>query len=142
MKKKLLGSTLAAAIALTSFTVTPAHAENDNFWGKVIFGAVALAILNEQLERKRDASRAQPTKPSKPKVEIVHNRKVLPSECLRKHRTDHGRVKLVGHRCLKNNYKYTAFLPDRCFSRITNLNNKKRKGFRPRCLKKHGYKFG
>jgi hypothetical protein len=135
MARRLLSTVLAASLALTSVSTVPAQAADQEEIARFILGASALFLIGRSLEDNNDR-RQTVRRTVDPRPQI--NRKALPSDCLRRARTNDGPRRFFGKRCLKNQYRYTASLPDRC-ERLFRTNNGKRRGYAANCLRKRGY---
>ncbi|WP_425040519.1 hypothetical protein [Primorskyibacter sp. S187A] len=131
---------LAASLAVTSISATPARAELNDI-EKLIFGATTLFILGAAIEaEKRDNKKSKKHKKhSSKKSGKKHAKAPLPRFCLRTVRSYQGDRRLFGQRCLQNNYRQVNALPGRCKTFVQGPRGT-RIGYRPRCLKNAGYR--
>lgn len=155
MHRKFIAAVLAASIAITGFSAAPARADEDV--AKFIAGLVALGIIGAaindakkddhhkgyQHQPKREVHKhyhtVKPKPAVKPKPHSVR-RYDLPGGCLSGVKVRGEYKRFVSKHCLERNYKYTHALPGQC--RVTIDNGYQRQhGFRPRCLRRHGYRL-
>lgn len=142
MRKTILNITLAGAVAIAGFGASPAVARDNELLGQVLFGAIALGILGAAINDKNQKRNQATVQTHQNPTHTSHNnRKVLPAQCVRRHRTDQGRVRLANQRCLKRNDVRVNRLPDRCHMRIETRRNEIRRGFHVGCLKRRGFTF-
>ncbi len=147
MHRQFIALILASAIAVTGLSAVPAHADNHNF-GKVLAGLTALALIGIVIDRnKNDAppvvSQNYPkqNKPLRPRpLPRQVSRFDLPAQCLRNHEKHGGPKRLLGQRCLRNQYQFSQSLPEDCWVRFQN-HQVTRAGYKPRCLRKKGYRI-
>lgn len=142
---------LVGALTLTSVTATPAFAgqrnqnNNDDING-LIAALVGLAVVGAVISNNNDDHRGRRPRDGGGGWDghRVNPKFQLPRKCLRKFKTQHGRQKFWGKRCLKRNFKYARSLPRSCRDTIVARNNQgiyvARKVYRPRCLKQAGYR--
>lgn len=135
MRKQLIALSTGCAIALAGLS-TPAAANEDDI-GALVFGALALFVLGEIIEDELDDRPSNP--PLRPNIQPAPNN-ILPASCIRVHNTDHGRVRLLGQRCLNRTAPQKAALPQNCHRRVV-THNGVRRGYKPRCLRRHGYQI-
>ena len=88
-------------------------------------------------EKKRKAARHKPKVIHHAKPRRHHSR-ALPGYCLRNVRSYDGDRRIMGARCLQNNYRHAHRLPNRCKTYVEGPRGT-RVGYRPRCLRKAGY---
>lgn len=139
MRKTIINITVVMAIGLTSLTAAPAMArdnQNGQVLGQVLFGALVLGLIAKNVERNRNDNH-ETTAP----VVQTPRHKILPAQCVRRHRTAEGRVRMAALRCLRRNDVRVNRLPDRCFARVETRAGDTRRGFLTRCLKRRGYQF-
>jgi len=143
MSRTFIKSILVAAVTVTGISVmsaAPAKAGNEDL-AKFLFGATALIIIGKAIsdsDAKAAPSRNEVYKPAKTYRPRNYDRKALPAKCLRRHDTWDGRVRLMGRKCLHNNYKHVNRLPQVCKTRVQTENGPRR-GYHMRCLRNHGY---
>ena len=140
--RKFIAVILAAAVAITGFSTAPARADSDDI-AKFIAGAAILGIIGAAINDRRDDRRERPhvdpkphPKPLPPRV----RRYDLPAKCLTNIRVRGKDRRLLGMRCLNRNYDFVRKLPNRCYAELENR-HKSRRGYRPGCLRKHGYRL-
>ena len=154
MSRKFIATILAASLAVTSISATPAAAGDDNL-KKFLLGAGTLLIIGSALEngkaqvviKDKDDKYAHGyghgygyKKYKKKKRRIS---KVLPRYCLRRIETRRGDVRMFGKRCLQRNYRYADWLPQDCKIRVKTWRHGHRVtrvGYKPRCLRHYGYR--
>ncbi len=117
---------------------------------KVIVGIAALSIIAKSLndDDRGYVHRSRPSpdrdhryKPThKPKYKPNHVRKNLPSNCVRRHETNRGRVVFLGRVCLKNNYRHFSSLPNACKVQ-SRTHQGMRYGYQISCLRNKGYRL-
>lgn len=110
-----------------------------------LFGLAALgAILSDDDEDKKYTHR--PKRVHKPKVQKPKRPKFkrLPSQCLRRHNTQFGKVRYWGEYCLRQNGVRVANLPRQCANSAVVRNQKgkyvARKVYEPSCMRANGYR--
>jgi len=142
MSHTFIKSILIAAVTVTGIslaTASPAKAGNDDL-AKFLFGATALIIIGKAISDS-DAKAAPVYKPKpvkKPKPVTRPHRKALPAKCLRVHHTWDGRIRMLGKKCLQNNYRHAHRLPEHCRVKAR-TDNGVRRGYHVRCLRQAGY---
>ncbi|SLN28372.1 hypothetical protein ROA7450_01162 [Roseovarius albus] len=156
-----IGMILAAAIAVTGASATPARAAEDDV-AKVVVGAAALAILGAAIISARDDDDDAPqhvtnnhniynsygdgynsqwSKPKK-KHKKKHSsyqpvkRPKLPEACRIYRDTKNGRRFGYNGRCLKRNYSAFDHLPRHCAKKVEGYRGKI---WRENCLSQHGF---
>ena len=148
MHRKFIAVVLAASVAITGFSAAPARADEDV--AKFIAGVVALGLIGAAINDAKDDDRKKRKVvhphsgygydvPVRPKPRAVR-RYDLPGHCLRNARLRGENRRVLSKRCLKRHYDYTRSLPERC-EVIYERKDNYREGFRPRCLRKHGYRL-
>ncbi len=152
MTRKFITTIVAAAIAVTGFTATPAAAGNDNF-EKLMLGAGTLLIIGSALEHHNSGTKViiqddyahgygHDRTPHKKKKKKRRFSKALPGYCLKHFETRRGHVRMFGARCLKRNYRFAHKLPEHCKIKIKTWRHGervKRVGYQARCLRHKGY---
>ncbi len=155
LTRGLIAPLLVGALTLTSLTATPAFAgpnnqnNNDDING-LIAALLGLAVVGAVISNNddRDDRSVQPRRPKRGGQvwddHHMHPKFQLPRKCLRKFKTQHGKQKYWGKRCLKRNYDFARSLPRSCRDTIVARNNQgvyvARKVYHPRCLKQAGYR--
>ena len=147
---------LAAALAVTGMTTTPARAGNDDV-AKWIAGALALGLIGAAIadDRRKDrvVTREQHhDHPGHFKHQHKHKRHdhgahrqyryqkhALPAQCRRAVATRRGEVRGFGRRCLLNNYRHFNALPHNCAVQARDFGGRKRVIYQGRCLRQYGY---
>lgn len=150
---------VAAALAVTGLTGTPARAGNDDV-AKWIAGAVALGLLGAAIseENKRDRRRDQAVTRHQPKAfghagqaprfyghtgntrsHVVKraDRRLLPRSCRVRLRTARGDIPGFGRRCLLRSYAHFNALPHACARRADG--HRGRVIYAAPCLRRHGF---
>ncbi|MEL6960370.1 MAG: hypothetical protein AAGL89_15605, partial [Pseudomonadota bacterium] len=132
LTKPLTAAILCIALGLTSLAPAPAMAGNSD--DDALAGLIALLLFGVAVHELRDRDRVThpaPT-PSRPAADW----RILPENCLRTViRANGERIRFFGQRCLNNNYAYVDSLPERCHVRFRTINDQRRQGFRPNCLR-------
>lgn len=149
--RSALAATLAAALALSPITATPAQAGNED---KV--GAVAAASFLALLTAGIIASSAQQNRANPPRFTVTTNRgrddrhdnrartdrrKVLPAQCEFTVRHGKDRGTYYDSSCLRTQFNGWPYLPDRCEERIT-ARGRTTYGYDAQCLARFGYREG
>lgn len=117
LTKQAIGTTLAAALALTTATTAPARAGDEelgaiaaaSFFALVAAGIIASAQNDNA--RRGSTSHHGTYHPQRPRIDP---KKALPSECRVTVRGGPDRGTWYQTRCLKRNFTYAARLPARC----------------------------
>lgn len=143
--RKFIAAILAFSVAIAGFSAAPARADEDV--AKFLAGLAVLGIIGAAInDAKDDAKRTPPRRhdvilPDGPRPKPHHVRKYdLPGGCLTSLRVNGQNHRFLAQRCLKNNYRYTRQLPQRCHSFFDN-GHQRRQGYRPKCLRRHGYRL-
>lgn len=150
MYRKLIALVAVAALA-TAGQAAPARADTD--LAKFLAGFAALAIIGSAINdhQQRDpvvVHRKQVIKP-----QVVAPRKVtprplppavsrhnLPAECIRVHQVNNRNLRLLGARCLRQNYRHSGALPQACQYQFTER-GRTRTGYEPVCLRQRGFRI-
>ncbi len=149
MKAILLITATAVAMALTP----PAQAQTQRSTGEQIALGVAIAaIVGLALKHRKDDDRSAQNPHTRNNLVLPQpqpqrnrttprNRAALSADCIRRLDTPHGRVRLMLQRCLSRTTVHATLvnLPDHCFSRVRTTQGERRRGYRPRCLRRAGY---
>ena len=143
MRNQFAAIVVSAALAATSFTATPARADEDVF--KVLGGLVVLGILANQIEKNKERKAAPPparsgTVYTQRLGPSISSRAVkrAPSRCVREQWTHRGTREVYGARCMQRHA--TAQLPQACL-RQNQTNSGPRYFYAPRCLRKNGWRL-
>ena len=156
MHRTFITSVVAAAIAITGLSATPARAADGSDVARFLAGLAALAIVGAAIRESRDRDKQVVSRrdvPFAPPPRQYHQgklkprplppglarRAVLPGQCLRSFDARHGQARLFGQRCLEKNYRHAGSLPQICAQRIRTKRGP-RYGYDPRCLRQHGYR--
>lgn len=139
MPKSLLASLLAALLAVTSVTATPARAADTGEIARFLVGAGALFIIGNAISNSNRHSHA--TRNTHKRVIVAPRRKVVPSTCLRFNRSDHGPRRYFGRNCLSRYMSSAHRLPSACV-RTVYTREGRYSVFGARCLRNHGWVFG
>ena len=151
MTKRIIATALAASLALTSLSTTPARADAGEIARFAVGAGVLLLLGNAIAQNNRNSNRAPVTRRYEdPAPHVVHRdadrpryekrRKFVPSSCLRENRWDNGPRRFFGQRCLSNNMRNFDRLPNQCRTVIW-TDRGRRSVFAARCLRKNGWKF-
>lgn len=148
--KTIIAGVSAAAILLTALGAGPARA-GDRDTERALAALVGLAVLGAIIADRRDDDRkSQAVTRNRPHHGIEPRplprraqRHLLPRDCLRVVRTDHGhRERVFGGRCLRQSYAFADSLPRRC---AQNLHGGRGHGratvWNARCLQREGYRL-
>lgn len=140
MPRQFIASVLIAALAAMSLTASPAAAHDRGRFVKVLAGATALVIIGKAIEESTH-SRTRVIVPSGgghvgPGYVV---RKSLPSGCIRTYIGRKGHVRLFSSHCLSTHFAHFNSLPGAC-ARKVRTHDGLRWGYRPACLRKHGYR--
>lgn len=154
---------LAAALAVTGFTSSPAVAGNDGV-KKFIAGAAALAIIGavvaDQNKKKRKSHAHVATrnhgfqqghhggfktqrkhhKQYGHKQHGHHKRAHLPARCQTQGYTQHGTVYGFGRHCLLKSYSHFNALPHKCAVNALSQHGKHRVIYHGQCLQQSGFR--
>lgn len=148
----------AAALALSTFTASPAFADNDArdrvIAGAVLLGIIALAVREQREERDRAAQapvvrhpepiqrQYSPTPLSRgPEVSRDYRDPAqLPVQCFQDLRTDEGPRRVFDAECLEFHYPFARFLPGACAGTVQ-MNGRFAAVYWPRCLSDAGYRL-
>ena len=155
--RKFIAVVISVSVAITAFSANSAIAgERDA--ARFLAGVAGLVILGAILEdQRRDnkstgyvsrnryepAPRAYRNPNSRLKPRPLPKRvarKILPAECVRDFNSRRGAVRMVGNRCLENNYRYVNRLPNDCYREVRTRRGV-RSGYGVRCLRNSGYTF-
>ena len=160
MSRKFIAAVAGAAIAVTAFGTAPVRADED--LARTLAAIVGIAIVGKVIKDRLDEDDDDrvvyrnrfddPYVYTAPRRDNVIRRveprplprsvkhRLLPGECLRSWNTRDGRARVFGKKCLQRNYGYTKSLPRSCEVK-TRVNNKKRRGYDARCLRREGYQL-
>lgn len=157
MYRKFIATISAAAIAITATGATPAFAD-DRDAARAIAAILGLAvvgkIIHDKNKRKDHAHHHQSPPRKKAHQPPRYNqgdlhprplprrvdRKLLPGKCLRSYRTTHGKTRMFGRKCLRNNYNHVRSLPRHCLY-VFDTPRGDRRGYEARCLRREGYRL-
>ena len=160
MSRKFIAVIAGAALAVTAIGTAPAQADED--LARTLAAIVGIAIVGKVIKdrlddddddrvvyRDRIDDRYTYTAPRndtvirrvepRPLPRSVQ-RRLLPGECLRSWQTRDGRERVFDKKCLKKNYSFANSLPRSCEVKLR-VNNKKRRGYDARCLRRDGYQL-
>ncbi|OED46046.1 hypothetical protein AB838_21645 [Rhodobacteraceae bacterium (ex Bugula neritina AB1)] len=158
--RKFIAMIVATAIAVTGFSAAPARADNDA--AKILGGLALLGIIGAAIKHSNDRDDHVVTRTHNPPQshsrgshsQYGNNRQGghvkplprsvrrydLPARCVRYFPRYSHNYPLAAKNCLDRNYGYTHKLPRSC--KVTFWNGQQhRTGFKPGCLKKHGYRM-
>ena len=144
MTRTLIATFLAATMAVTSLSATPARAADSGEIGRFLLGAGTLFIIGSALSNRNK---------HRPEVHRVHphphrdyrprvHRKFVPGACFRRFETRHGVIRGFGVRCLRSNMHNFHALPGGCRVRVYVPNIGKHNIYRASCLRNNGWRMG
>lgn len=142
MTKKLMATVLAASLAMTSISATPALAKPSD-GVRILQGLAALYIISRVIDKNNDQPRTEVTstgrheRPQGHRTRDHRNSVDLPRRCLKTFHTGRGETRAYGARCVRNNAPYLS-LPRQCKRQIS-TDRGRRTVFTKRCLREHGY---
>lgn len=153
MFRKLSTSLIAASLVLTSFTTTPAIADERNT-ARVIATILGIAMVGKIIKDSRDDKRKvslrppedpfadpKPDHPLKPRpLPRRADTKLLPSYCLQSYDGLDGVVNMFDRDCLEQNYRFVDYMPLHC-EQVVDTFDGFREGFEARCLRHTGYRL-
>lgn len=146
MSRKFIATILATAITVTAITASPSRAASGEDIAKVAVGAAALFLVVRALKKDRPRVGSKEPYTPPPSTETPYRvprpalRDPIPAHCLKRHDTRDGEVRMVGLRCVTRDYAHAHRLPESC--RVTKHTFKGlRHGYKPRCLRRQGYKL-
>ncbi|MFD3190366.1 hypothetical protein ACFMPD_08845 [Sedimentitalea sp. HM32M-2] len=160
--RKFIALIVGTAIAITGVTAVPARADQADV-ARVLAGLAAFAILGAAIRSSRDDNQQtvsrhppydyenqdyqnqdyQARNPQHRRARPLPQSVVrydLPARCLRNHGSRGGPRRMLGMRCLQQNYRFAKALPQACRVRFE-TRNMVRVGYAPGCLKKRGYRI-
>ncbi|MEM1235993.1 MAG: hypothetical protein AAGI10_03410 [Pseudomonadota bacterium] len=156
MTKFIAALILSALMALTSLTPQQALAADGEAIAGLLIGALVLYGIadaiddrneREAKEKAREAHEAHRAREASRVAEAKRRERArkarfnLPSNCIRTHEKRSGeKRRVLGNRCLQNNFRHYADLPDRCFRRINTVRGT-RAGWGMKCLRREGYSW-
>lgn len=144
--RSAIAAMLAAALAITPITATPAHAGNED-----TVGAVAAASFFALLTAGIIASTAQKNRDQRPRAAVTPwrqndnrrdgraRRKVLPEQCEFTVRRGKDRGTYYESRCLRSEFRGWPYLPGRCEKHINLRGGRSTYGYKAQCLARFGY---
>ncbi len=161
MSRKFIAAVAGAAIAVTAIGTAPARANEDLLRALAVIAGVAIVgkVVSDRFDNEdrkqetasrnrfddgyfydysRDNRIIRRVEPRPLPREV--RRRLLPGECLRSWETRYDRARVFDKKCLKKNYKFTKSLPSACEVKVR-VNNKKRRGYDARCLRRDGYQL-
>ncbi len=146
MTRTLIATFLAATMAVTSLSATPARAADSGEIGRFLLGAGTLFIIGSALSnRNKHRPQVHRVHPY-PDQDYVHrprvHRKFVPGACFRRFETYNGVIRGFGVRCLRNNMRNFHALPGGCRTRVHVPHVGHRNLFRARCLRNNGWRMG
>ena len=130
------------SISILGLGATPAFPGNDHAFAKFIFGAATILALSQSSSRNHYIEYSISSRkkfPKKTSTWIVED--LLPAKCNRLIHTKLGAMRIAPNQCLDNNYSYAMDLPVRCQHAVKKWNGNILRGYKVRCLQKHGYSF-
>lgn len=161
MTRRFIGIVIGAAVAVTAIGNAPARADDDV--ARALAAIVGLAIVGSVINNRLDDNNNRAVtrryegrdifgRPGTRRPDSVIHRvnprplprrvakRLLPGQCLRSFDTRDGRYRIFGKRCLERNFDYARSLPRACKVSFR-ANQKKRRGYDARCLRREGYQL-
>ncbi|WP_127115735.1 hypothetical protein [Shimia sediminis] len=148
MSRKFIATIVAAAMTVTAVSSAPARADDD--FVKLIMGAAAIYALSQTVkkDRPRVSTNSHEYPPAyrpdlrpRPLPDRARKAKPIPAHCLKYVESRRGdTVRLLGQRCLNRHYRHVHRLPERCETKVRTRNGV-RHGYKPRCVRKHGFRL-
>ncbi|TCP39823.1 hypothetical protein [Rhodovulum marinum] len=137
LTRTLIAPILAAAIALTPMTATPARADDDI--AKALLGALVLYGIAESIDTdKRDNDRrADRGRDDRQGWQGAARSRAIPAQCVRTVETREGPRRVAVERCLRREGVHR--LPDRCEMPLRGRNGG-RDAYSLRCLERAGFR--
>jgi hypothetical protein len=136
MTKTFIAGLVAASLALTGITATPARADNEQLRNALI-GIAALAIIGSAIKNSRSQPAVQPSPPP-----VAHPNpgfsRVLPAACLVSTAASRGNARIFSRHCLERNYRFAARLPGQCATAVPTRFGPQA-GYDPYCLRRAGF---
>ena len=147
-----LSLTLATTAAADQRSYAHTHGQAQHGGGltgdQVAGGLLALLLLGIAIDKLDDNDRRPSgrvtinTAPDRRSHEADRpNRRVLPTQCLRRLETQNGPRRVFLERCLERNFRFVNQLPRQCETQVW-TNRGWRDAFRARCLRRNGYTIG
>ena len=148
MPRTFIKLVLSAAVAAT-LAVSPVQARNDSSGDDsaafiaALLGLVTLGVIlsDDNSQPTYKPTPPMPHRPKPPKVSKFHS---LPAHCVRTFKTQTGRQKMYGRRCLQKNFRFAHDLPSTCEKSVVARNRKgvfvQRHGYHLKCLHDRGYR--
>lgn len=144
--RPVIAAMLAATLALTSVTATPARAGGEDKVGAIaaasFFALITAGIIAGAASQHRDDKALPAPRGSRHGWGDRRDdrRKVLPAQCefTVRHGRDAGTY--YDSHCLKRSFNYWPYLPDRCEERVDLRGSRDRNAYDARCLARYGYR--
>ncbi len=124
----------ATALSLAFAGVTPAQADERDI-ARILAGIAAVAIIAKVIDDRRDRRAAVPAPPPPPRYDPLR------ADCIVDVPTRRGDVRVLGSRCLQNNYRHFAALPQACQVELRGRHHR-RSGYDIGCLRNAGFEIG
>ena len=151
----LVGAMIVASIAtdwpgpLSPFTeqeqtTYSLHYEKGDEIGRFLLGAGTLFIIGSAINnsnRNKNHGTVTRRHDRDTYTHVQPRRKVVPSACLRKNRSDHGPRRYFSRHCLRKNMANFHRVPDHCARNVWTKRGK-RIGYAARCMRNNGWVFG
>ena len=141
MTKKLIAPVLAATLAMTSISATPAFAKpNDGV--RILQGLAALYIISRVVKDSHTPKVAPVVPAERPTVRRPRDRRLawdVPRRCLKTYYTNRGERRAIGARCVRRNAP-NVVLPRQCERRLS-TDRGRRVVFSRRCVREHGFQI-
>jgi hypothetical protein len=153
MKSRLIASVLAAALALTAITASPAAALDQGERNRLVLGLGALAIIGALASHSQGSSggyvghndnrwddRYDRDGRYDRDRRYHSNRNWLPAGCQFAIKTRYGTQNVLGQSCLSQSDIRTSYLPSSCAFEIRTSRGQ-RTVYGARCLEQKGYRI-
>ena len=144
MTKRIMATMLAFTLAITSISTSPARAADSGEIGRFLLGAGTLFIIGSAISNSNRNNNHGTVTRRHDRDTYTHvqpRRKIVPSACLRKNRSDHGPRRYFSRHCLRKNMANFHRIPDHCARNVWTKRGK-RIGYAARCLRNNGWVFG
>jgi len=133
IKTLVVTTVLVSGISMAS--ANSARAETD--LGEFLAATIFLFAIANAIDGDVEVHQPKP----EPVVTRPHGqRRYLPRECLRTHRTQTGNVETLDRSCMQNEYRWTRHLPENTEQELWTSRGI-RYGWDPKALKRQGYRL-
>lgn len=150
--RSAIAATLAAALALSPITATPAQAGSKDKAGAIaaasFLALLTAGIIASSSARARDSATIHVTPPRDQRRERppastrVDRRKLLPQECSYSVNRGPDRGDYFISSCLRDEFRFWPYLPDRCETDLRTRGGRNVAAYDASCLARFGYTRG